>query len=173
MVHMNSLSTTYSQNAINVSPLRFAVSASRSLCYAIFTALVIVILHPSEGFAHYELEGTPGSLNSEIAKLRTENIRLKKRIALLEDELVKLTSNPTQSVRNETQGGCDAQKLRALLTNVDGYDKSKLALHWVRENARRCTTAEIAFLRRELHNWSRYSVAESLMVLEQEYMKRK
>lgn len=170
---MNSLSTTYRQNAINSSSLRFAVSLSRSFGYAVCTALVLVILHPAEGFAHSELEGTPGPLNSEIAKLRIENIRLKRQIALLEYELIKLKSNAEQRMPNETQGGCDAQKLRALLTNVDGYDKSKLALLWVRENAKSCTTAEIVFLRKELHNWSRYSVAESLMVLEQEYMKRK
>lgn len=170
---MNSSSTTCSQNTINASPLRFAVSLSRRLGYAVCTALVLVILHPAEGFAHSELEGTPSPLNLEIAKLRIENIRLKKQIALLEYELIKLKSNAEQSMANETQGGCDAQKLRTLLTNVDGYDKSKLALLWVRENARRCTTAEIVFLRRELHNWSGYSVAESLMVLEQEYTKRK
>ena len=170
---MNSSSTTYSQNAINASPLGFAVSVSRSLCYRLFVALALVILHSAAGFAHNEPEGTPCPLNLEVAKLRIENIRLKKQLALLEDELVKRTSNTTQSMSNETQGGCDAQKLRALLTNVDGYDKSKLALLWVRENAKSCTTAEIVFLRRELHNWSRYSVAESLMVLEQEYMKRK
>ena len=170
---MNSSSTTCSQNTINASPLRFAVSLSRRLGCAVCTALVLVILHPAEGFAHSELEGTPSPLNLEIAKLRIENIRLKKQIALLEYELIKLKSNAEQSMANETQGGCDAQKLRTLLTNVDGYDKSKLALLWVRENARRCTTAEIVFLRRELHNWSGYSVAESLMVLEQEYTKRK
>lgn len=170
---MNSLSKTYSQNAINSSSLRFAVSLSRGLGYAVCIALALFILHSAEGFAHNEPEDPPGPLKLEIAKLRIENIRLKKQLALLEDELVKLTSNAKQSISNETQGGCDAQKLRALLTNVDGYDKSKLALLWVRENARRCTTAEIVFLRRELHNWSRYSVAESLMVLEQEYMKRK
>ena len=73
---------------------------------------------------------------------------------------------------DNTQAGCDAQKLRALLANVDGYDKSKLALLWIRENVRRCTTPEIAFLRRELQDWSSYSVAESLMVLEKEYVKR-
>lgn len=170
---MNSSSTTCSQNTIDASPLRFAVSLSRRLGYAVCTALVLVILHPVEGFAHSELEGTPSPLNLEIAKLRIENIRLKKQIDLLEYELIKLKSNAEQSMPNETQGGCDAQKLRTLLTNVDGYDKSKLALLWVRENARRCTTAEIVFLRRELHNWSGYSVAESLMVLEQEYTKRK
>ena len=170
---MNSSSTTCSQNTIDASPHRFAVSLSRRLGYAVCTALVLVILHPVEGFAHSELEGTPSPLNLEIAKLRIENIRLKKQIDLLEYELIKLKSNAEQSMPNETQGGCDAQKLRTLLTNVDGYDKSKLALLWVRENARRCTTAEIVFLRRELHNWSGYSVAESLMVLEQEYTKRK
>tara|TARA_X000000950_G_C13844752_1_gene631812 strand:+ start:985 stop:1497 length:513 start_codon:yes stop_codon:yes gene_type:complete len=169
---MSSLSTIHSQNEVNTSPLGFAISASRNLCWALLTALVLVSLQPAEGFALNGSEGNPGPLNAEITKLRIENIRLKKRLSILEDELAKLASNAAQNMPDSTQAGCDAQKLRALLTNVDGYDKSKLALLWVRENVRRCTTPEIAFLRRELQDWSSYSVAESLMVLEKEYVKR-
>ena len=169
---MDSLSTIHSQNEVNTSPLGFAISVSRKLCWALLTALVLVSLHPVEGFALNEPVGNLGPLDAEITKLRIENIRLKKQVSILEDELAKLASNAAQSMPDNTQAGCDAQKLRALLANVDGYDKSKLALFWIRENVRRCTTPEIAFLRRELQDWSSYSVAESLMVLEKEYVKR-
>lgn len=166
-------STTYSQKEVSAYPLGFVISKSLIRYFALFAALTLLSLQPAQGFANNEPEGKPEPLSLEIAKLRIENIRLKKQLALLEDELVKLTSNAAQSAPNNTQGGCDAQKLKTLLQNVDGYDKSKLALLWLEENVRRCTTAEIVFLRRELHNWSSYSVAESLFVLEKEYMNRK
>lgn len=148
-------------------------SAPVRLCFAVFVALALVAAYPTPLSAKNKSNEKTELPILEVERLRYENAQLRAQLVTLERELIKLKTNTIKSERSNIKSGCDAQKLAALLTNVGGYDKSKLALIWVKENVTQCTTAEIAFLRRELPSWSSYSVAESLIVLETEYTKRK